>query len=109
MHIQSSVYTQSPLFIEQRQAMLALVDQFRTHEETVCTTSNRQLKKFQSKNKLLPRQRLQLLLDRGSSWIELSSLAGWGMHDDDGKRKVYGTFKQKSEKGVYNQNLSNGK
>src|SRR5690606_36673376 len=31
-----------------------------------------------------------LLLDKGSPWLELSTQAGLGMHDDDGKREVLG-------------------
>jgi geranyl-CoA carboxylase beta subunit len=30
------------------------------------------------------------LLDRGSEFLELSPLAGLGMHDDDGKKSVHG-------------------
>lgn len=33
--------------------------------------------------KLLPRQRIELLLDRGSPFLELSALAGLGLYDDE--------------------------
>jgi geranyl-CoA carboxylase beta subunit len=39
---------------------------------------------------LLPRERVARLLDRGSEFLELSPLAGLGMHDDDGKKSVLG-------------------
>ena len=38
--------------------------------------------KFRKRGKLLPRERLNLLLDAGSDFIELCSLAGLKMHDD---------------------------
>ena len=33
---------------------------------------------------------LRRLIDRGSEFLELSPLAGLGMHDDDGKKDVMG-------------------
>ncbi len=33
--------------------------------------------------KLLPRDRIELLLDPGSDFLELSQLAGWQLYDDD--------------------------
>jgi len=38
----------------------------------------------------MPRDRVALLLDRGRPIIELCSLAGLGMHDDNGKNKIQG-------------------
>src|SRR5690606_26083871 len=46
--------------------------------------------KFEKKGQILPRERVARLLDRGSSFLELSALAGLGMHDDDGKKAVLG-------------------
>ncbi|HVC37572.1 MAG TPA: carboxyl transferase domain-containing protein, partial [Gammaproteobacteria bacterium] len=40
-------------------------------------------KKHTDRGKLLPRQRIEALLDRGSPFLELSSLAAYGMYDDD--------------------------
>lgn len=42
------------------------------------------------RGRLLPRERVARLLDRGSSFLELSALAGQGLHDDDGKKAVLG-------------------
>ena len=42
------------------------------------------------RGQLLPRERVARLLDRGSEFLELSPLAGLGMHDDDGKKSVLG-------------------
>jgi geranyl-CoA carboxylase beta subunit len=45
---------------------------------------------FQKRGQLTPRQRLAHLLDRGSSFLELSTLAGLNMHDDDGAENIMG-------------------
>lgn len=63
-------------------AMLALIDQFRNIEKKVLEAEQLAKPKFEKKNQLLPRERLALLLDRGSPFLELSSLAGYLMHDD---------------------------
>src|SRR5690606_26054593 len=70
--------------------MLALIDSFRTLEDRVRNTSNSQEAKFRARKQLLPRERIALLLDRGSSWLEFSTLAGFRMHDDDGEKNVLG-------------------
>jgi geranyl-CoA carboxylase beta subunit len=46
--------------------------------------------KFESRGQLLPRERVARLLDAGSDFLELSPLAGLGMHDDDGRETVLG-------------------
>ena len=88
--IQSQVDPQSESFQRERAQMLALIDSFRTLEDRVRNTSNSQEAKFRARKQLLPRERIALLLDRGSSWLEFSTLAGFRMHDDDGKKNVLG-------------------
>ena len=46
--------------------------------------------RFEQRGQLLPRERVARLLDRDSGFLELSALAGLGMHDDDGKKSVLG-------------------
>ena len=46
--------------------------------------------RFDERGQLLPRERVARLLDRGTDFLELSPLAGLGMHDDDGKSSVLG-------------------
>jgi len=88
--IQSQVDPQSESFQRERAQMLALIDSFRTLEDRVRNTSNSQEAKFRARKQLLPRERIALLLDRGSSWLEFSTLAGFRMHDDDGEKNVLG-------------------
>ena len=46
--------------------------------------------KLRSRGKLLPRERIGLLIDRGSAFLELSPLAGWGTDDALGGGLVTG-------------------
>jgi geranyl-CoA carboxylase beta subunit len=88
--IESRIDTASAGFRANRAAMLALVDEFRALEEQVRRTSNAKKDQFKKRGQLLPRERVALLLDKGSPFLELSTLAGLGMHDDDGKENVLG-------------------
>lgn len=69
-------------FAKNRQAMLQALSEFREVENLVLAKAQKAQDKFHKKGKLLPRERLNLLLDPSSSFIELSSLAGHKMHDD---------------------------
>ncbi|MCL4697259.1 MAG: acyl-CoA carboxylase subunit beta [Burkholderiaceae bacterium] len=59
-------------------------------EALVVAESDSKRKKFEERGQLLPRERVARLIDRGSEFLELSTLAGLGMHDDDGKKSVMG-------------------
>ena len=59
-------------------------------EAIVVAESESKRKKFDERGQLLPRERVARLLDRGSEFLELSTLAGLGMHDDDGRKSVMG-------------------
>ena len=69
-------------FAQNRQAMLQALSEFREVEKLVLAKAQSAQAKFHKKDKLLPRERLNLLLDPSASFIELSSLAGYKMHDD---------------------------
>jgi geranyl-CoA carboxylase beta subunit len=88
--IQSKIDPNSQTFQANRGAMLALVDGFRALEARVRDTSNQKLSLFQQRGQLTPRQRLAHLLDRGSPFLEISTLAGLNMHDDDGAMNIQG-------------------
>src|SRR5215467_14901166 len=70
--------------------MLALIDQFRRLEARVRNTSNQKLPLFEKRGQLTPRQRLAHLFDRGSPFLEIATLAGLNMHDDDGAENIQG-------------------
>ncbi len=86
----SAIDPASETFKANRADMLRLVEQFRALEAKVREASNSKRERFKARNQLLPRERIALLLDRGSPFLELCSLAGLGMHDDDGRENVFG-------------------
>ncbi|KAB2918316.1 MAG: acyl-CoA carboxylase subunit beta [Hyphomicrobiaceae bacterium] len=88
--IQSSIDPKSEGYQANRRDMLALVEEFRALEQRVRETSNAKLPMFQKRGQLTPRQRLAHLIDRGSPFLELSTLAGLNMHDDDGADNIMG-------------------
>jgi len=90
MRLKSSLSSQSARFQEQRTEMLDALAELRRLEALVRAESEGNRPKFESRGQLLPRERLALLLDRGRPFLELSTLAGLGMHDDDGVRRLQG-------------------
>ncbi len=70
--------------------MLALITEVRDFEARIEANSERLRGKFEARGQLLPRARLGHLLDRGGGFVELSRLAGYRMHDDDGERNIAG-------------------
>jgi len=88
--IQSKIDPNSETFRANRHDMLALVAHFRALEARARDTSNQKLPLFQRRGQLTPRQRLAHLLDRGSPFLEISTLAGLNMHDDDGAENIQG-------------------
>jgi len=88
--IQSQIDPDSTSFAANRREMLALVDAFRALEARVRAKSDEKLELFAKRGQLTPRQRLAALLDRGAPFLELATLAGLGMHDDDGAENIMG-------------------
>ena len=80
--LDSRIDTASETFRQNRADMLRLVEEFRALEAKVREASNAKADLFKTRGQLLPRERLSLVLDRGAPWLELSTLAGFGMHDD---------------------------
>ena len=62
----------------------------RALEARVVAESSSKAARFEERGQLLPRERVARLIDRGSEFLELSPLAGLGMHDDDGRKSVQG-------------------
>lgn len=88
--IQSRVDTHSDEFKANREEMLRLIGEFRELEAKIRTSSESKRAKFEKRGQLLPHERVNRLLDPGSPFLELSTLAGLKMHDDDGKKRVMG-------------------
>lgn len=69
-------------FAANREAMLKAVEEFRAIEQKVVDKAETQREKFEKKGKLLPHERVARVLDPGSPFLALQSLAGYMMHDD---------------------------
>ncbi|CCK74749.1 Acetyl-CoA carboxylase [Oleispira antarctica RB-8] len=78
----SEIATHSEEFANNCAAMQIAIDEFRSVETKVLEKAEQAKEKFRKRGKLLPRERLNLLLDGGSNFLELCSLAGLKMHDD---------------------------
>jgi geranyl-CoA carboxylase beta subunit len=88
--IVSKLDPKSPAFVANAARMAERLADVRKLEQQVIDESASKRDRFEKRGQLLPRERVAQLLDRGSGFLELSSLAGLGMHDDDGKKSVQG-------------------
>ena len=77
-------------FKANRDAMLALIARVREVEQRARTKSAAARERFEKRGQLLPRERLSLLLDPGTSFLELASLAGFGLDTPDLDKSVPG-------------------
>jgi len=80
--LQSTIDTKSEEFQQNAEAMQTCIDEFRAVEQKVIDKANESKAKIHKRGKLLPRERLKLMLDRGAPFLELCPLAGYKMHDD---------------------------
>ncbi|MFQ5639317.1 MAG: acyl-CoA carboxylase subunit beta [bacterium] len=82
--IESKLNPGSKEFKTNRAAMLALVQDLQERQARASAGGGEAgVKKFRAQNKLLPRERLELLLDPGTPFLELSPLAANGMYSDE--------------------------
>jgi geranyl-CoA carboxylase beta subunit len=69
-------------FAANARAMGAGVEAFRAIERAVRAKEESARERFRERGQLLPRARLELLLDRGAPFLELATLAGHALHGD---------------------------
>jgi 3-methylcrotonyl-CoA carboxylase beta subunit len=82
--IKSSVSLTGATFKSNAAAMTALVDELRSRLATSALGGDeRSRKRHTERGKLLPRERVERLIDPGSPFLELSPLAAYGMYDGD--------------------------
>ncbi|MCK6420869.1 MAG: acyl-CoA carboxylase subunit beta [Aquabacterium sp.] len=86
----SRIDPRSPAYAANAARMRERLDEVRALEAKVVAESRSKAERFARRGQLLPRERVARLIDRGSEFLELSTLAGLGMHDDDGKKSVQG-------------------
>ena len=80
--IESKVDVNGAAFKQNREDMLAKIGEFRAIEEKGRHEEESKRARFHKRGQMLPRERLHLVLDRGSPWLELSTLCGYKLHDD---------------------------
>ncbi len=88
--IQSQIDLNSAAARANREGHLKLLAGLREVEARVRANSAKSAKKFSERGQILPRDRVGLLLDRGTPFLELATLAGFKMHDDDGAESASG-------------------
>ena len=80
--IESALDPNSEEYQQNRDALLAAVEEFRAIEQAVVDTAEGKRAKFEKRGQLLPHERISRLLDTGSPFLSLMNLAGYKMHDD---------------------------
>ena len=88
--IENTISTASTAFQANREGMLALIARVRALEERTRTASSAAKDRFHKRGQLLPRERVALVLDPGSPFLELSTLAGYMFDVADAEKSVPG-------------------
>src|SRR5246500_479440 len=88
--IESTIATSGDAFKANREGMLALIARMRALEERTRMVSAAAKDRFHKRGQLLPRERVALVLDPGSPFIELSPLAGYIVDVPDPDKSVPG-------------------
>jgi geranyl-CoA carboxylase beta subunit len=88
--IESNLSPSSEAFLANRDGMLALIERVRTYQRRSVEKSAASRARFEKRGQLLPRERLSLLLDPGTPFLELSPLAGLGLDNPDLDKSVPG-------------------
>ncbi len=86
----SHLNVRSDTFVANSEWMQQALAEVRTLEQKVRQASAAKRARFDKRGQLLPRQRVDRLLDRGAPFLELATLAGLRLHDDDGDKSVMG-------------------
>ena len=88
--IESTIAPSSAAFKANRDGMLALIARMRALEERTRAASAAAKDRFHKRGQLLPRERVALVLDPGSPFIELSTLTGYMFDVPDADKSVPG-------------------
>jgi geranyl-CoA carboxylase beta subunit len=88
--IENTVAPSSASYQANREGMLALISRMRRLEDRTRAASAAAKERFHKRGQLLPRERVALVLDPGTPFIELSTLAGYLFDVNDADRSVPG-------------------
>ncbi|HCP01326.1 MAG TPA: methylcrotonoyl-CoA carboxylase, partial [Rhodospirillaceae bacterium] len=82
--INSNLDPHSQLFADNASAMRETVSDLREKVSQIeLGGGEKSRERHLSRGKLLPRDRIDTLLDEGTPFMEFSQFAGWGMYEDD--------------------------
>jgi 3-methylcrotonyl-CoA carboxylase beta subunit len=82
--IQSAVSTKSPEFIDNMARMRALADDISATAAIIKQGGSQESRnRHIARGKLLPRARIEQLLDPGSAFLEVGTFAAWKVYDED--------------------------
>ena len=89
--LRSAIDSQSDSYRANYDAMSALVDRLRTElKRSTLGGGEKYVQRHIERGKLLPRERVEMLLDEGSYFLEIAPLAGIGMDDEIPGARVIG-------------------
>ena len=86
----STLDTTSVSFLRNRADMLGLLDELQSIKERAAVLSERRRQRFDERGQLIPRERLQRLLDPGMPFLELYALANFLLDTNDRAASVPG-------------------
>jgi geranyl-CoA carboxylase beta subunit len=88
--IENTIAPSGAAFQANRAGMLALIERMRSLEERARTASAAAKERFHKRSQLLPRERVALLVDPDTPFIELSTLAGYMFDVPDADKSIPG-------------------
>src|SRR3979490_2617746 len=88
--LESTIAPSSDAYKDNRTGMLALISRMRALEQRTRAASAAAKDRFHKRGQLLPRERVALVLDPGTPFIELSTLAGYMFDVPDADKSVPG-------------------
>lgn len=82
--IESKIDTSSPEFLQNREEYLKVLNVYRqTLEKVKQGSSEQSVKRHKERGKLLARERIDLLVDRNTPFLELSALAAYNLYNNE--------------------------
>ena len=82
--LETKIDPTSPEFLRNQEAYLKILSKFRETLAAVRSGSSEQaVKRHKERGKLLARERIDLLVDKNTPFIELSALAAFGLYNDE--------------------------
>jgi geranyl-CoA carboxylase beta subunit len=86
----TAISPRSSAYRANREAMLALVERVAEVQGRAHKASSSARARFEKRRQLLPRERVALLLDPGTPFLELSAMAGYRLDRDEADKSVPG-------------------